>query len=442
MDSTRETQPEQASLSAEGETAHRIEIIEHAEHAEHRPRRRWVQRWRWLPKRFRVRQARLIAAAVNKALGDLFTPEEVSQIGPGVRRAYSVSILSTYYALKATLIFGISAAAASFLVWSLLLGYVGLIQSFNLSVILFGILWCAAETAFIGLETILYRLKLDESQRKFLAEAAVGYIVFSVIFTSLLVPEFRLLWLASFCLTILLSVVFCLALYKVYRSLASFLRARRRPEAALIVPLLQACFLLKNQTLWRQISRRRQIANFIDNAAKAIDGPVSWAFLGRSGGGGESMVRARLRSAAAVLREKLVWLATPKPDTRIQLTLFLHEAILAAATGDLDRLGEPTTALPTLAEADRRRWLMRLARLARWAIFALGPAAFLWLDRALGWNLLSEPAVRAVIVQAAILSFIVASFSELEPAGYKDKLGSVMSAGGSLFGWSRPGGHS
>ena len=178
---------------------------------------------------------------------------------------------------------------------------------------------------------------------------------------------------------------------------------------------------------FRSFARRAEICAYLRRAAHLLDGPMLRK-LARGDRAAEAVVRPPLEAAAAGLRQKLPWLATPKNDTREHLARWLGEALIAATTGDLARL---TDAEPTVTAA-AVTWQGRLVGFARWAFIALGPAAVLWL----GWSLIPDAATRGLAAQFAALCFVVATFSALDPSG-RDKLSSVASAGTALFGWGK-----
>jgi hypothetical protein len=180
---------------------------------------------------------------------------------------------------------------------------------------------------------------------------------------------------------------------------------------------------------FRSFARRSEISAHLRMAARLLDGPML-RMLSGGDRAAEVVVRPHLEAAAAGLRQKLPWLATPKNDTREYLARALGEALIAATIGDLARL---TGAEPVVTAAVAVSWQGRLVGFARWSLVALGPAGVLWL----GWSLIPDAATRGLAAQFAALCFVVATFSTLDPGG-RDKLSSVVSNGAALFGWGKP----
>jgi hypothetical protein len=180
---------------------------------------------------------------------------------------------------------------------------------------------------------------------------------------------------------------------------------------------------------FRSFARRREISAHLRLAASLLEGPMVRMLTGGDRAA-ETVVQPHLKAAAAGVREKLVWLATPKNDTREYLARALGEALIAATTGDLARLiGEQ----PVVTVATGVSWQDRLVSFARWSLVALGPASALWL----GWSLIPDAATRGLAAQLAASFFVVATFSRLYP-GARDELSSVLSTGATLFGWGKP----
>jgi hypothetical protein len=179
---------------------------------------------------------------------------------------------------------------------------------------------------------------------------------------------------------------------------------------------------------FRSFARRAEIAAHLRVAAGLLEGPML-RMLSGGDRAAETVVRPHLEAAAAGVREKLAWLATPKSDTREYLARALGEALIAATT-DLARLIGTQPGMPAATGVS---WQERLVGFARWTLVALGPAAALWL----GWSLIPDAATRGLAAQVAASFFAVATFSRLYP-GARDELSSVVSTGATLFGWGKP----
>jgi hypothetical protein len=178
--------------------------------------------------------------------------------------------------------------------------------------------------------------------------------------------------------------------------------------------------------VWRSIAAREKAAAYVSEAANVIEGPIARKFVRSAGDAGAG---ARLLAAGAALRQKVAWLATPQPDTRDFLARALAKELLIAATGDLDRLecAEITRSL-------RAGRLTQFVAIVSWAVLTFGPV-FLVIGKLTGWPLL-EDANTATVIQFAVLCVffgIVSGGSN----DYKEKLASVLSMGGTLFGWKR-----
>jgi hypothetical protein len=135
----------------------------------------------------------------------------------------------------------------------------------------------------------------------------------------------------------------------------------------------------------------------------------------------------------AALRSKVAWLATPKAETREFLARALARELLIAATGDLDRLEYAEQESAGLTSAG---WLTRLRATVSWAAIGFGPAIFVVVSKWQNW--VTDAATTGILVQFSALCFFVAVLSAADPAGYKDRLGSVTSTGAALFGWRKP----
>jgi hypothetical protein len=186
---------------------------------------------------------------------------------------------------------------------------------------------------------------------------------------------------------------------------------------------------------WRSISRRSEVARYIDNAADSLEGPIARKFITSAGRGGAVDIQERFLMAGAALRSKIAWLATPKAETRDFLARALADQLLIAATGDLDRL-EYAELKPF--DTPSVGWFARLRTAAGWTIFAFGPAIFLIAGKWAGWLDHTDAATTGLLVQFAGLCFFVAVLSAADPTGFKDRLGSVTGTGAALFGWKKP----
>jgi hypothetical protein len=205
----------------------------------------------------------------------------------------------------------------------------------------------------------------------------------------------------------------------------------RSPDISLVLVLADAYtgIIAGGVGSFRSFPRRSAISSRLRVAARLLEGPMVRMLAGGDRAA-EAVVRPPLEAAAARLRQKLAWLATPTIATREELARSLGEALIAAATGHLASLTGSEPFPPSASTAVV--WQSRLFVVGRWCVVALGPAAVLWLS----WPLIPD-AARGLAVQFATLCFVVATFSMLDPTG-QDKLSSVVSAGTTLFGWGKP----
>jgi len=200
-------------------------------------------------------------------------------------------------------------------------------------------------------------------------------------------------------------------------------------DVALVCALVRAVEILASRKAsdWRSFDRRHKIAMSIRAAADILDGPMVWV-LGDGDGKAEG-VRRGLATAAAQLREKLGWLATPRNDTREYLAQSLASALIAVAIGDLNRLAESSAVTVSGTGARGRSWLFGAGR---WLISTFWPVAVLWL----GWRYVpGGDATRAIFVQATVLWVLVGTSVAIDPQG-REKITSVVSAG-TMFGWGK-----
>jgi len=209
----------------------------------------------------------------------------------------------------------------------------------------------------------------------------------------------------------------------------------RAPELALVRALADAFEIVAaaSPANWRSISLRSKAARYIDKAAITLEGPIARKFVLSAGFSDAVAIQKRFQMAAAALRRKVAWLATPRAETQTFLGRALANELLIAATGNFDRLeyteiGE--------GESTSVSWVARLQTRASWAIFGFGPAIFVIVSTTQGW--IKETATTGILVQFAVLSFFVAVFSAVDPSGYKDRLRSVTGTGAALFGWRKP----
>ncbi|SFU59123.1 hypothetical protein SAMN05192541_1033 [Bradyrhizobium arachidis] len=203
------------------------------------------------------------------------------------------------------------------------------------------------------------------------------------------------------------------------------------PDVALVCILADAytAVIAGGAVDFRSFARRNEISMLLRAAATLLEGPMV-RMLARDDASADAVVRPPLAAAAAGLRQKLAWLATPGVATREELARMLGEALIAAATCDLARLAGSEPPAPS---ASSIRWVSRLFAIAQGGVLALGAPTVIWLL----WPYFSDAAVRSVAVQFAALCFVVGTFSILDPTG-RDKLNTVVSVGATLFGWGKP----
>jgi hypothetical protein len=207
----------------------------------------------------------------------------------------------------------------------------------------------------------------------------------------------------------------------------------RAPELTLVRALADAFEIVvaASPANWRSISLRSKAARYIHKAAMVLEGPISRKFSASAGFSDAAGIQRRFQMAGAAIRSKVVWLATPRAETKGFLARALADELLIAATGDLDRLEYTEIGQGQSAAVI---WIARLRAITSWAIVGFGPAIFLVVSRKLGWT---DPATTAILAQFAALGFFVAVLSAVDPSGYKDRLSSVTGTGAALFGWKK-----
>jgi hypothetical protein len=132
--------------------------------------------------------------------------------------------------------------------------------------------------------------------------------------------------------------------------------------------------------------------------------------------------------AGAALRSKIAWLATPRPETRDFLARTLGRELLIAATGDFDRL-EYAEFHRTDFPSDSR--LTRLRRTLSWAAITFAPFIILVVS---WWQNWLTDTMKPVLAQLSVLWLLVS----VDPTAYKERIGSVISTGKTLFDWRSP----
>jgi hypothetical protein len=235
-------------------------------------------------------------------------------------------------------------------------------------------------------------------------------------------------WLAALVqVTVLLSYFWLLSL------LAIRVLTRRAAELVLVRALADAFETVAEggPARWRSISRRARAARYINKAASTLEGPIARKFVrlaGWSGGAektGDPTIQERFLTAGAALRSKIAWLATPQPETRDFLARALGRELLVAATGEFDRLEYAELKRADFPSDSR---LTRLRRTLSWAAMTFAPFIIL----VVGWwqNWLTD-AMKLVLAQVSVLWLLVS----VDPTAYKERIGSVISTGKTLFEW-------
>ena len=209
----------------------------------------------------------------------------------------------------------------------------------------------------------------------------------------------------------------------------------RAPELILVRALADAFEITAEggPASWRSISRRGRVAQYIDKAADALEGPIARKFVRWAGWSGAAPIQEHFLMAGAALRSKIAWLATPKAETRDFLARALGKELLIAARGDLDQLEYLQLERAELPSAG---WLTRLRRTLIWAAFAFGPGIIVLVVSK--WqNWVTDPGTISILWQFSVIWLITQIVSVVDPTAYKDKLSSVTSTGTALFGWRR-----
>lgn len=224
---------------------------------------------------------------------------------------------------------------------------------------------------------------------------------------------------------VLLLVIFlAMGIYTMRRVVVLTLQWAIPPDVLLIYALFCAFTLTYSGTAreWKSHYRRRRIAFRLRQAAVILEGPM------RTG-----MTDPRCRVAdqnliaiAADFREKIVWISTPKADTRCHLAVVLGQALVVTANGDLDRLiGSVPVPSPFILS-----WQERVVDAGRWALYAVGPALVVYT----GWGFVQDTTIRTLAVQLAVVCFFSNTFFAADQGG-GGRLANVIKMGGGLFGW-------
>lgn len=206
----------------------------------------------------------------------------------------------------------------------------------------------------------------------------------------------------------------------------------RAPELVLVRALADAFELTVegSPASWRSISRRSRVAQYINAAADALEGPIARKFArwaGWSGGAeksGDPTIQERFLQAGTALRSKIAWLATPRPETRDFLARTLGGELLIAANGDFDRLEYAEFKRADFPSDSR---LTRLRRMLSWAAIAFAPFIILVVS---WWQNWLTDAMKSFL-GFSVLWFLVS----VNPTAYKERIGSVISTGKTFFGW-------
>jgi hypothetical protein len=207
----------------------------------------------------------------------------------------------------------------------------------------------------------------------------------------------------------------------------------RAPELVLVRALADAFEMVAEggPASWRSISRRGRAARYINEAGSTLEGPIARKFAtwaGWSGGAeksGDPTIQERFLTAGAALRSKITWLATPRPETREFLARTLGKELLIAATGDFDRLEYAEFKRADFPSDSR---LTRLRRTLSWVAITFAPFIILLVSWRQNWL---TDTMKGVLAQVSVLWLLVS----VDPTAYKQRIGSVISTGKTLFEW-------
>ena len=221
-----------------------------------------------------------------------------------------------------------------------------------------------------------------------------------------------------------LSTVWSLAICSfIFRRLPSAMEAvlcYRFPGFALLNALSEALDAVRDEHLWYDVEHRFVAARELAKAADILEGPMLWRFVEDTGDKGRAVLGPRLATAAAALRKKLIWIATPMAGTRENLERFLRDAVVAAATGQVDRIGGDEVISPEMTVALSRKWYVRPLIFIKDVIIAITPLVLIWSALKFGFMPLSSEADKATAQNAALLWFVLSIVRTLDPGGFKD----------------------
>ena len=221
-----------------------------------------------------------------------------------------------------------------------------------------------------------------------------------------------------------LSIVWSLAICSfIFRRLPSAMEAvlcYRFPGFALLNALSEALDAVRDEHLWFDVEHRFLAARELAKAADILEGPMLRRFVEETGDKGRAVLGPKLATAAAALRKKLIWIATPMAGTRENLERFLRDAVVAAATGQVDRIGGDEVISPEATVALSQKWFVRLLVFVKNAMIAIIPLALVWSALKFGFMPLSSEADKATAQNAALLWFVLSIVRTLDPGGFKD----------------------
>lgn len=194
------------------------------------------------------------------------------------------------------------------------------------------------------------------------------------------------------------SITICSFLFRRLPGIMEAISQYRFPGFALLNALSEALDVVRDQHLWFDVEHRFLAARELAKAADILEGPMLRRFVEEIGDKGGAVLKPRLANAAASLRKKLIWIAMPMSETREDLERFLRDAVIAAATGQVHRIGgDEIISLETMVVSSQK-WLTRLVVLVKNVMIATIPLAVIWSALKFGFMPLSSEADRAYLL--------------------------------------------
>jgi hypothetical protein len=218
-----------------------------------------------------------------------------------------------------------------------------------------------------------------------------------------------LIWFALYGLFLLISVYGIAYLSEKYTG-------RRHPDAAvfvMILKLLRECN--DNQGLWADFAFKRRAIDTLDKAARIIANDMTRKLV-RNTSASSIVVKQQLCKIASGLWSKILWITTPRDDTRQEFIRRLQEFLTEFALGRWDALEKQDLAIDFT-----KPQINRVLSALRWCLFASWPLMVVY-----AYNWFGGPTNPLLndYAKLAALGWLFVSVITLDPL-WKDKLSAV-----------------